>query len=89
MVLSQLACIQYRVLTKRSSTGETLVFNHFFKRIITDIFSLLNNNERIIDNFLSNIPQSIATVNQWLLGFKKWERKKNLVSSTLFLYERN
>lgn len=70
MVLSQLACIQYRVLTKRSSTGEILVFNQFFKRIIIDIFSLLNNNERIIDNFLSNIQQSIATVNQWLLGFK-------------------
>lgn len=70
MVLSQLACIQCRVLTKRSSTVEILVFNQFFKRIIIDIFSLLNNNERIIDNFLSNIQQSIATVNQWLLGFK-------------------
>lgn len=70
MVLSQLACIQCRVLTKRSSTGEILVFNQYFNRIIIDIFSLLNNNERIIDNFLSNIQQSIATVNQWLLGFK-------------------
>ena len=70
MVLSQLACIQYRVLTKRSSTEEILVFNQYFKRIIIDIFSLLNNNERIIDKFLSNIQQSIATVNQWLLGFK-------------------